>query len=353
VIGRKRAIGRGFGIGRCQPGNGGILAPPEEPMPRSIGLIALIALLVASCGPDEPQPASPAPLLTVEAKVARIRALQDGRTDLAEEREIVELFEATTGAELRTLKAALDGGGSDANLVHLVWSDIDDGTLRHRLLAHLAGSSRGLDGRPVRVLSDIDDTIYASWIDARYPEGTTYPGVLAFYDELVRAAGEDPTGGAMVTFISARPGDRLGAVEGVTADKLAELGFPRATLLAGTFVGLTSHEAMAEAKYANFDRYRTVYPEYRFVFVGDSGQGDAAFGASILRDSGDDVLAVFIHDVVNVEEGKERTPEHVRAAAAEQRLFYFDTYPDAARVAAERGLMSVEAAERVVAAAAE
>lgn len=322
----------------------------------------LFPLLLVGCSgdgpvdePDEEMAATAhsvlAPL-SVDERVERIRSLQTGLTDRDNEQEILALFQAVRGEELRQLKRTLDDGMNSYHLLHLVYSDIDDEGIRAELLAHLATSAEGLDVRPIRVLSDIDDTIYASLHDARFPKGTTYPGVLAFYRELATADGEAPGVDGFVTFISARPGDRAGAVEAVTLDKLVEFGFERATLLAGTFSGLASHEAMADAKYDNLDRYRVLYPEYRFVFVGDSGQGDAAFGARVLRDFPDDVLAVFIHDVVNEEAGKLALSAEQRAEAAADRIFYFDSYPEAARLAASIRLLPAEAVARVEEAAA-
>lgn len=314
-------------------------------------VIVLLLLFRAACAPDPPEPTpepEPVALLTVQQRVDRVRALQDGPTDTEEEREILELFAGTSGADLRALKAGLDEAMTYRNLVHLAWSDVDDEAIRAELIAHIgAASTEGLEARPLRVLSDIDDTIYCSIHDTRYARGTVYPGVRAFYAELARASGVDVQDSGYVTFITARPGDRGGTVETATLDMLQEMGFERATVLAGTLAGVVSHEAMAAVKLDNLTRYRQVYPEYRFVFVGDSGQGDAAFGRAMLETFPDDVEGVFIHDVVDPEEGKLAVPEAERVEAAETGLYYFDTYPDAARIALKLGLLDESAVARV------
>jgi len=233
------------------------------------------------------------------------------------------------------------------NLLHLVFSDIDDAGIRAELIAHLRTAAEGVTSRPIRILSDIDDTLFSKYHDGRVPEGTPYPGVRAFYAELAAASGTEPLTEPFVTFISARPADRGGRVEEYTLDQLRDLGFESATLLAGSFARVHSHEAMAEGKRHNLARYRALYPELRFVFVGDSGQGDVAFGESILADYPDDVVAVFIHDLVNVEEELGPTPEGEKAAAAGRRLYYFDDYADAARIAASIGLLSKAAVTRI------
>ncbi len=152
--------------------------------------------------------------------------------------------------------------------------------------------------REVKVLSDIDDTFYANWKDARYPKKTVYPGVLQFYAELDRGPGPVPGRAGDLTFVTARPGDRLGLVEDATIKALAERGQLTATVLAGSFTRLIGNRTIAEKKLENFLEYRRLYPEYDFVFVGDSGQGDIHFGQRMLELAPGVVRAVFIHDVV-------------------------------------------------------
>ncbi|XYH98475.1 hypothetical protein ACMHYB_01555 [Sorangium sp. So ce1128] len=94
----------------------------------------------------------------------------------------------------------------------------------------------------------------------------------------------------------------------------------------------------------NFLEYRRLYPEYGFVFVGDSGQGDIHFGQRMLELAPDAVEAVFIHDVV-------ATPEHARLELAVGGVRLFDTYIGAALEALELGLLGPEGAARVAEAA--
>ncbi len=41
---------------------------------------------------------------------------------------------------------------------------------------------------------------------------------------------------------------------------------------------------MAARKIANIAHYRQLFPEYRLVFIGDSGQGDVRRSANSLRE---------------------------------------------------------------------
>lgn len=290
-------------------------------------------LLLLAC--DDALPPIPDDL-TVSQRAARIRALQDGSTDAGEEEAIRDLLLGARGEELLALKQDLDHGSS-ANLHHLVFSDVDDDSLRTEIVAHLQVAAGKL--RRLQVLSDIDDTLYANWIDTRFPSGTVYPGVLDLYAALT------PDGPP--TFISARPGDRAGVVEEVTLASLADLGVADPTLLAGDFSHLTSHEAMAEKKHRNFVEYSILYPEYDFVFLGDSGQGDAELGRRMLASHPERVRGVFINDVTDAEEGKLPVPPEERAAAAATGLHYVDTWLDAARIARQRDLIDDTALARL------
>ncbi|WP_437316869.1 phosphatase domain-containing protein [Sorangium sp. So ce385] len=282
--------------------------------------------------------------LGVPARAALASALQRGRTGRRDEQALRRLWLGTRGADLTRLKNALDGRGRYHDLHQLFYHDIDDDDLREELLAHVAAEA--VPTGEVKILSDIDDTFYANWKDARYPKKTVYPGVLQFYAELDRGPGPEPGRAGDLTFVTARPGDRLGLVEDATLRALAARGQLAATVLAGSFTRLIGNRAIAEKKLENFLEYRRLYPEYGFVFVGDSGQGDIHFGQRMLELAPESVQAIFIHDVV-------ATPERARQELAVGGVHLFDTYVGAAAVALERGLLGPEGAARVAEAALE
>ncbi|WP_437547742.1 phosphatase domain-containing protein [Sorangium sp. So ce367] len=292
--------------------------------------------------------------LGIPARAALISALQRGRTGSRDEQALRRIWLGTRGADVTRLKNALDGRGGYRDLHQLFYHDIDDDSLREEILAHFAreavSASGSLSGsgavsvREVKILSDIDDTFYANWKDARYPKKTVYPGVLQFYAELDRGPGPVPGRAGDLTFVTARPGDRLGLVEDATIKALAERGQLTATVLAGSFTRLIGNRTIAEKKLENFLEYRRLYPEYDFVFVGDSGQGDIHFGQRMLEVAPEAVKAVFIHDVV-------ATPDLARRELAASGVHLFDTYIGAALTALERGLLGPEGAARVAEAA--
>ena len=273
--------------------------------------------------------------LSITSRARLIDALQEGDTERADERAAVDVFLATRGAPLRELKRAVDLGGDRRDLVQLVHGDIDSSARRRELQRHIAAHSGQTS--QVKVLSDIDDTAYASLNDARYPRFTVYPGVRAFLSELDRGPDARPDALGDVGFLSARPD----LIEDATHLQLELMGFAEGPLLEGSLEGVASHEAMADEKLAQFRRYRALYPEYGFVFVGDSGQGDAVFARAAL---GEGLDLALIHDVKGLD-------ARSRAALAGAGVYVFDTYLGAAARAYERQRISRAGLVRVASAA--
>ncbi|MGE0787223.1 MAG: phosphatase domain-containing protein [Sandaracinaceae bacterium] len=261
-----------------------------------------------------------------------IDALSHGRTSSLDERGIRAILLGTRGVELTRLKVAIDRGEDHRHLVHVIHSDVDDETIRAELIRHIASEGRAVPRAGRKILSDIDDTFYCNWKDRRFPSKTVYPGVRAFY-------GAMSTDGDVV-FVTARPEDRPGYVEASTHATLREHGILAPVVLAGSFLKLHSHAAMADEKRRSFERFAELYPEYELVFVGDSGQGDAQFGAEIREAFAEQVPAVLIHDVV-------ATPAPERVRWAQRGVHFFDTYAGAARRAHALGLLGVDALREV------
>jgi hypothetical protein len=284
--------------------------------------------------------------LGLPVRAALVTALQKGRTHGLSERMLRALFLGLSGRELTEFKNLLDGRGNSHDLQQLLFHDIDDALLRQDILTHIQHEAEIAPSGENKVLSDIDDTFLANWKDTRYPPKTVYPGVLQFYRELDRGPGPVPGREGDLTFVSARPQDPLGYIEDRTLATLREHGVPSAVMLSGAFTHLLGNARIAAMKLENFSRYVQLYPEYGFVFTGDSGQGDVLFGEQILSSWPEQVRAVFIHDVV-------ATPESVRQSWRDQRVFFFDTYVGAAVEAYEVGVIARDGVARVVGAARE
>ncbi|NTX38968.1 DUF2183 domain-containing protein [Myxococcus sp. CA033] len=284
--------------------------------------------------------------LALPVRASLVTALQRGGTPATAERALRDMFLSVHGRELTAFKNLLDAGNNHQDLEKLLFDDVDDPALREEILAHILREGEAAPSGENKVLSDIDDTFFANLKDTRYPSKTVYPGVLAFYAELDRGPGIIPGREGDLTFVTARPMDPLGAVENLTFDSLRKHGVPPHVVLSGSLTHLLGNSRIAAKKFDNFQRYVRVFPEYGFVFVGDSGQGDVEFGDKMLTAAPHAVHAVFIHDVVD-------TPEITRRAWREKRIHFFDTYVGAALEAFALGLISRDGLARVAIAARE
>lgn len=278
--------------------------------------------------------------LSIPARAALIGALQDGKTDRQKEHAIRDVFLATKGSELTALKNGIDAGDYH-DLQQLVFRDLDDAGVQKSILEHI--KAQAVPTGESKVLSDIDDTFYVNLKDKRYPGKTVYPGVRAFYEELDRGPKAEPGRKGDLAFVTARPNDRLGAVEAMTKKMLEDKGV-EATVLSGDLLSNLSHEKIAEKKLENFQQYRQLYPEYGFSFLGDSGQVDVLFGLKMLKDSPALVKGVFINDVID-------TPPAKRAELRAQGVYLTDTYVGAATEAFKLGLVSKAGLDRIITAA--
>lgn len=281
--------------------------------------------------------------LPVAGRSRLLAALQRGITCRADEVAIGDLVCGTRGDALFELKRLVDRASTYRDLHQLVYRDVDDDGVRERLLAHFADEARQVprEARGVRVLSDLDDTLWANWKDARYPKKTVYPGVRAFYREVSRRVGGSPERLAgEVVFLTARPRDRAGIVEDLTHATLKKLGIEGASVLTGPLRRVVSSAHIAIGKIEGFREYRHLYPEDDLAFVGDSGQGDVQVALAMREEADDVVRGAFIHDVV-------ATTDAERARLEALGVDLFDTYPGAAWRAVERTLLDGEAAGRV------
>ena len=274
--------------------------------------------------------------------VDRIHQLQEGWTRRHEEQEIADIFCSVHGEELTQLKNALNRRDDHHDLEELIFGDIDDESVRGRVLDHFATQADPLGRLGIKVLSDIDDTVFPMIHEERYPRGhSLVPGSLAFLQALDDGPTESPWSRGDLTFLTARPEIAFGLIESNSKDVLREAGVASSSLLAGSLMNLHSKDAMADGKVANLAHYRQLFPEYGVVFVGDSGQGDVLVGQRIRAEYPDAVPAVFIHDVVD-------TPNARREELAASDIHMFETYIGAAMKAHSLGMVSLDNVERVV-----
>lgn len=243
-------------------------------------------------------------------------------TNEREELRMERLILSVAPEELSLFKFALEYDGDYKDLVEYVFHDIDDLERRARIIEHfrLAPAQIG-----VKVLTDVDDTMFANLIERRYPKKTLYPGVLEFYDSLRKEPFE--ANPVPITTLSARPNPIAGKLEersltslvSFTGGRLRPSGLSGALIssIRGTlqttlradqehldllcnFIPHGQEDEIGRVKFSNFINFAEVYPEYRFVFVGDAGQADALTAQLMVTQNspeGSRVLTTFIHDI--------------------------------------------------------
>jgi hypothetical protein len=264
--------------------------------------------------------------LSLADKIESFRRLAPaGRwTPERDELRMERLLCSVESHELGLLKFALEYDGDYKDLEEYLCHDIDHQGSRDRVVRHLrsAPSAGG-----IKVLTDVDDTMYPNLVDARYPrhEGkrALYPGVVEFYDALKR----EPfaVDAVPVTTLSARPNPVMGFSEEGSLGQIVlhSGGRLRPSALSGelrsscigtlqTFVRAElaalaariphgEEDQIGRVKFENFANFAAVYPDYRYVFVGDSGQADALTAqlmlAANLSDAASRVITTFIHDL--------------------------------------------------------
>jgi hypothetical protein len=252
---------------------------------------------------------------------------------------IRSMLESLSGPAFRDMKYSLNGTGDRHDLEHVVFERLTEDD-RASVLAHIAREAADAPSHDLRILCDIDDTVKAMLHDSRYPRGKVYPGVIELLVALDQGRAAEPSRPGDLTFVTARPEGPRGLIEQYTRNGLAGLGLPPHSVLGGSFLNLFTKASIKERKLQNFERERALFPECRFMFLGDSGQADAHVGAEMLRRGPDFVVAVLIHEVVPVE-------GPTRSELEDAGIRFHSGYDDAARIVHRLGLIDTAARDRV------
>jgi hypothetical protein len=240
-------------------------------------------------------------------------------------------------SDLPAFKFALDYDSDYKDLEEYVFHDIDDDDSQRRLVDHFLEQARGVP-IGVKLLTDVDDTIYANLVDDRYPKKTFYPGFLELYDAIKQepfdvdwipvttlSARPNPVAGTLeegsLQSLTAHTNGRLrpsglsgkvvssvlGTIETLSRDKRAAARSNPEAWWRGALGSVPAllpdfehlEREIGRVKFNNFKRFAKVYPEYRFVFFGDSGQADALTAALMVADehASSRVVTTFIHDL--------------------------------------------------------
>ncbi|CAH0480786.1 unnamed protein product [Peronospora belbahrii] len=244
----------------------------------------------------------------------------------------------------------------------LIYHCIQSEGEREAILKHFDAEAARLQASstyfaPIKLLCDIDDTMLAALFDTRYPELTVYPGVHQFAQELLRRSAtiaanfadrhseyeyddsdsdkdleagrtgrlKKPKDVQRVAFLTARPE----LLRKRSLQELRACGFQHFTLLMGCFANMWGSQRIALGKLRNFVRFKRIFAEHQFVFVGDNGQGDIDLGKELLTNPRlYAVSAVLIHDVIrNHTQDKPLSRHSYRGIECSQSGIYsFRTY---------------------------
>ncbi|KAI7837292.1 hypothetical protein COHA_008906 [Chlorella ohadii] len=187
------------------------------------------------------------PELTTETRAVLVDAVQKVGMRYRPGRQLwaAAVLLSTHGLELTLLKNYLDDGGDYHTCYKLCYNDLQ-GSLQARVLEHLAAEGRtvmaefaalapgGPPGAVLKLLSDVDDTVFSSGgsfpagSDTRYPKKCYYPGALALYAELDRAFARR-TQGPLARLRAAQRPQPVGLPPLPAEGSSPEGGSPRAT----------------------------------------------------------------------------------------------------------------------------
>jgi hypothetical protein len=156
-----------------------------------------------------------------------------------------------------------------------------------KLINHFNNTSKN-ESKKIHILSDIDDTIFTSFLgglDKSYTNNKFYPEIKDIFKILHKKTN-------YVTFLSARP-------EYFVSDDIINLKYNVLSGSVTTIVDgiksiinknifnsydLKSYSHIYNNKLDSYKKYKLIYPEYKFIFFGDLGQADILLADDILKD---------------------------------------------------------------------
>jgi hypothetical protein len=215
-------------------------------------------------------------------------------------------------------------------------------------------AEKQLPEKVYHIMTDVDDTLFAhtsagvAGADASWTEKIPYPGIIMFYElfynklqEMFRYS----------TVLSATPGVlKSGRINNDTMKTiLKEYSFIQGNIesktgmltqgLASGVQGLTQHfgrkagvslpdytgihKGFGDTKFQRYKQYKSIFPEYKIIFLGDNGQGDLIAGKQMLDEPGTDTI-VCIHKVIEGKLGRKESSD------VKPGLYFFEDYYDLA-----------------------
>ncbi|KAL0479860.1 hypothetical protein AKO1_007350, partial [Acrasis kona] len=243
---------------------------------------------------------------------------------------------------LTEVKKSIDCSGE--SLVDFVF-DVLSLESRTNLLSHIqtVNDEHNSDYSPV-LLTDIDDTLFASLIDRSFKLHSAYPGVTHLYHYITTNKKS-----SFVGVLSARPkllrkktrkdlaagalkGTEFSVIDGDVIDLPSAIKGTSLDILTA-ILGLSAvdrkscYAKMANTKFLNYTKIALIYPELKFVFFGDSGQGDV--DTAMMMATSSQVICSYIHDLRPTGFGGESLlNDNDRSLLKKRNIFVFDHHCD-------------------------
>ena len=214
----------------------------------------------------------------LQKEVRCISPPDSATTRFGGEQALMRVLLAVAPEHLSRFKFDLEYDLDDKDMVEYVFHDIDNKERQNTITAHyLKAPAQG----GIKVLTDVDDTMYANLVDKRFGNvrdengaKPLYPGILAFYNSMKHEPFEGE--GVLVTLtgvtkvpittLSARPNPFAGELERASLQKLAALPSPAGARLQLLPSGL-SGEIVSSVVGTTETFVRTLQPDQRILDV--------------------------------------------------------------------------------------
>jgi hypothetical protein len=235
--------------------------------------------------------------------------------------------------------------------------------LRNSILSGIASCALEKSSIP-HILTDIDDTLYANpgifginiaGSDYSWKKKELYPGLEEFYKYFTKFT-QDKHIGVIIykTILSATPtslknhklhdnnlkkalGDNFSFLSG----KDSKIDAIKDIHEKGEYLVEPNAESVAATKFDKFQKYRSLFPEYKLLFIGDNGQGDLIAGEKMLNVDKD--CMVFIHNIIkkdgNFKFDDEKIKEYTTKDINKDRLFFFKNYFELSQIFKQKNLL--------------
>jgi hypothetical protein len=220
------------------------------------------------------------------------------------------------------------------------------------------------------ILTDVDDTLFAhtsmgiAGSDSSWKEKVPYPGIISFYQQFYNKLDKMFQ---YSTILSATPGImKSGRMSNTLVDSILQsYSFIQGNIetkrrlatqgIASAAQGLTQHfgrkmgvsipdlgvhSSFGQVKFDRYKQYKTIFPEYRIIFIGDNGQGDVLAGKMMLDEPNTDTM-VCIHKVVEGKIGRKESVED------KPGLYYFTDYYELATIFQTLGIFNADDVQQI------